>query len=377
MRAATPIAGLGRRFFVVPAGALPMKTNIRAFFPLLVLVPLCAGSNRLGDRPSYQPKTGTTLSKTISVESELQLEDMKMEMNGQDMSDVAGQVEIAMKVTMKLGVSDRYEAVADGRPSKLTRTFDEIASNTHISQSNPATGEEEKDIPLTSALEGQTVVFSWDGDEGEYRVGFENDADGDETLLENLKEDIDLRDFLPTKEVSEGDSWKVPAEAVKAALAPGGDIKLRPDGDVDPMGGMDQFSQNDMVGDLDGKFDAVYGGTREEDGTRVAVVKLTIDAKSAQDMTSRLDDIKEQMKGNLPEGLELDVSAMDGEYEVQAEGELLWNLQTGVFHSLHLSGEMRMIVDMSMSMKMGENEQSMDISQTFAGTQTISWTAGE
>jgi hypothetical protein len=354
-----------------------MKKKPRVFpFPV-VLVPLALAADWAADRPSYQPKAGTTLSKHIVVESELELDDMTMEMNGQDMSERAGQVEVSLKGTMELSVTDHYETLGDGRPTKLKRSFDEISSVTHRSSSNPMAGSEEKDIPLKSELEGSTVVFSWDEDESSYQVTFDGE-EGDEELLEDLEENLDLRGFLPGAEVSEGDSWAIPAEEVKSALAPGGDVKLRPEGDADPMGGMNQFSQNDMIGELDGKFTATYAGTREEeDGARVAVIKLEIEASSAQDMTERLDEIKEQMKGNLPPGLEVDISAFDAEYELEAEGELLWHLETGLVHGLHLSGEVRMIVDISMSMKMGENEQAMEVSQTFAGNQTITLSTGE
>src|SRR5262249_23560618 len=154
---------------------------------------------------------------------ELQLDDMSMSMDGQDMSEMAGQIEISMKTTMELGVTDHYEALAGGRPTKLKRSFDEISSSTHVSGSNPVGGSEEKDIPLKSELEGTTVVFSWDDDDSTYHVKFEGDK-GDQNLLEHLEENLDLRGFLPAGEVSKDDSWEIPAEAVKAALAPGGDV---------------------------------------------------------------------------------------------------------------------------------------------------------
>lgn len=349
--------------------------NSRAILPLALLAPIYLGSGS-GEKPSFRPTPGTSQTKSIEIENEVELEDMSMELNGVDMSEMAGQVELAMKVSMKLAVTDHYLTVDGGRPTRLRRSYDEISSLTHVSGSNPATGAEEKDIPLASELEGSTVVFSWNADDEEYRAEFDGDSQGDDDLLAALREDLDLRGFLPTGEVSEGDTWKVPADAVKAVLAPGGDMKLRPDGAVDSMGGMEQFSQNDMIGELDGKFDAVYAGTRDEDGTKVAVIKLTLDANSAQDMSSRLDQMKEQMKGNLPDEVEVDLSAMDSEFDYEAEGELLWNLESGLPFGLHLSGEVRMIIDMAMTMKMGEQEQAMDISQTFSGTQTITMTTG-
>ena len=353
-----------------------MKSTPRVLLPLLVLAPLVLASNWIGDHPAFQPKAGASLTKHVAITSELKLDDMSVEVDGQDRSDQAGQVEVAMKIDMKLGVTDHYESVADGRLVKLKRSYDEISSNTRISGSNPVTGQQEQDVPLKSELEGSTVVFTWDADDSTYHVAYEGDEGGDKQLLEHLEEDLDLHGFLPTGEVAPGDSWKIPAEAVKAALAPGGDVKLRPETAGD-MGGMNQFSQNDMIGELEGEFQGTYAGTRKEGETQVAVIKLAIKARSARDMSDRLDEIKEQIKQNLPDGFDVDLTSLDGEYEIDAEGELLWNLETGVVHELQLSGQMRMVIDMAMSMKMGSNTQSMESSQTFAGTQTISLTTAE
>jgi len=350
-----------------------MKAHSPAFLPLALLTPILLAGGHAVEGPRFQPKAGTVLTKEFNNVSELELEDMSLEVNGMDMSDAAGAFEMAMKVTMSLTLVDRYESVEDGRPAKLKRAFEEIASNTHISGTNPAMGAEERDIPLTSELEGSTVLFTWNG--SDYGVEFEDEGDG--ALLENLVEDVDLRGFLPAGEVSEGDTWDVSADAVRAALAPGGDLKLHPEDETNPMNGMNGFSQNEIIGDLQGKFVATYGGTRDEDGTKVAVIKLHIEASSAQDLTQKLESMRDQMESQLPEGVSFDVSAMDAEYEIDAEGELLWNLEAGIAHSLHLSGETRMIMDMSMNISMGEEEQAMDMSQTYSGTQTITLTVGE
>ncbi len=354
-----------------------MKTS-RSLFALLLLAPLALANDWAADKLTYQPKAGSTLAKHFAVEGEMELEDMSLEVDGQDLSEMAGQMQMAMKTTMKLSVTDRYEAISGDRPSKLVRTFDEISSNTHMSGDNPMTGPDEKDMPLESDLEGTSVVFTWDEEGSDYEVAFEGDEKGDESLLEGLVENMDLRGFLPTSEVAEGDTWSIPPEAVKAALAPSGDVKLRPVGDSNPMSGMDQFSQNDLIGDLGGTFEATYAGTRDEEGTRVAVIKLKIEARSAQDMTERMAGMKEEMAENMPEGIDFEISTMDMEYELEAEGELLWALETNLASGLHLSGEVRLIMDLAMNMKMGaEGERSMDLSQTFTGNQTITLTTGE
>jgi hypothetical protein len=348
----------------------------RTFLPLAVLTPLLLASRWAGDRPSFQPKVGATLTKNFVQEFEMELDDMSMELDGKDVSSMAGQIQMAMKVTSKLSVTDQYDAVEGGRPTKLKRSYDAIDGNTHMSTSM-AIGDmpdSENDLPMSSELEGETVTFTWDDGASSYETAFDDGAKGDEEL-ESLEEDLDLRGLLPTAEVAKGDTWKLPIEAVKAALHPGGDVKLRPETSNDMAGGMD-MSPSEMIGDPEGEFTATYEGTREEDGVRVAVIKVVIDLKSAQDMSAKLDEMKEKMAGNLPAGVQVDVTAFDTEIEMTAEGELLWNLESGLVHGLHLSGEVRTIVDLSVNMAMGDRAQAMEQSMTFSGTQTLTLTTG-
>ena len=74
----------------------------------------------------------------------------------------------------------------------------------------------------------------------------------------------------------------------------------------------------------------------------------------------------------LPEGMnvEMDIESMDIEFEFVGEGEILWNLEAGVLHSLEVSGEMTQIIDMVMNM----GGQSMENSMTQSGSHTSSIT---
>ena len=150
--------------------------------------------------------------------------------------------------------------------------------------------------------------------------------------------------------------------------APGGDVKLRPTGAGD-MTGMDQVSPADLIGNLEGEFEAAYAGLRQEDGLSVGVIKLKLSAKAAQDMTDKV----EKMKESLPEGVAVDITAFDGEYEYEAEGELLWHVESGMPYSLYLSGEVRMLIDISMTI---QGSQNMEQSLTLSGNQTITLTTG-
>jgi len=341
----------------------------------LVLVPAALALAPTGDKIALQPSDGTSVTKKFQIENDISLEDLSLEINGNDVSAMAGNVEITMKVSQQVEVTDTYATVANGRPTKLVRSYDELSSTSHVSTSSPQMDvAQEKDMPLASELEGAKVAFTWNDSGESYDVAFAEGADGDKELLDNLSENMDLRGFLPTAEVASGATWEIPVEAVQAALAPGGDLKLKPESESDGegMSGMESFSAFDMIKELEGKFTAEYAGTREEEGAQVAVIKVKLDGKSAQDMGDRAD----QMKQAIP-GVEMDISALDSEFTCELEGELLWDLQAGLPRGLHLSGEMRMIIDISMSMGSTEGNQSVEMSQTYSGTQTLTMTVGE
>jgi hypothetical protein len=289
------------------------------------------------------------------------------------MSEMFGQLDMAMRVGQSITVTDNYASVEDGRVTKLARTFDKLGGNTRLSGSHAVAGELEQDSDLESELEGTTVAFDWDEEDETYGATFP-DGDGDEELLVDLREDMDLAGFLPSGDVAEGDSWSIEPEAVRALLAPGGNLKLKPVGDLGDMSASGQFSQSDLIGELEGKFQATFGGTREEGDAQVAVIRLDLEVRSARDLSAMASELAGMMSSKLPPNMEVEVSALDVEYELEAEGELLWDVQAGLVHALHLSGQMRQIVDTTMTMKQGTKSQTMETSQTFTGTQTFSLT---
>ena len=218
-------------------------------------------------------------------------------------------------------------------------------------------------------------MFAWDDEEEEYSVSFGEDAEGDEELLEGLSENLDLRDLLPPGEVSEEDSWEIEASALRDVFAPGGSVKIRPV-EMEEMFGMNspQFSQDQMLGELEGDVSAEFAGTRDENGVRVAVINLSVDIASARDLTEIMEEMMAEM--DMPEGMdfEIEVESFDMEFTFEGEGELLWNLEAGLVHSLEISGEITQNIDMNMNMNVGGMEQAVEQEMTMAGSQTLSLT---
>lgn len=348
------------------------KRNILA--PLLVAPALLALASR-GDQPTFAPEPGTSLTKRIENSYEISLDDMSMVVNGAEMDASMLGMEMTTSTSQVVAVVDEYEAVGGGRPTTLRRTFEELSSATSIAMSNAMMGDQDVDAPGSSELEGMTVVFTWDEDAGEYEVAFADDSDGDADLLEGLAEELDLRELLPDGEVSEGDAWDIDPEVLRQVFAPGGAVKIEPEEMGDMMGMQSpQFSQDQMLGDFDGEVSAEYVGAREEDGLRVAVIRISADVSSARDLTEIVDEAMSEME--LPEGMdiEMEVESFDMEFMFEGEGELLWNLATGLVHSLHLSGEVNQTIDMAMNMNAGGMEQALEQSMSLSGTHTVTIT---
>jgi hypothetical protein len=342
----------------------------------LLLVPLSVAVGSGGERVDYSPEEGTTLSKKVEIESNVSLEEISATMDGQDMSSMIGSMEMTLQTTQTVAVNDRYVSVGDGRPARLERTFDEISSKTHVSMSNPMAGEMDTDMPGSSELEGLSVVFTWNEDEGDYDVAFAEGTEGDEELLEDLAENMDLREFLPEAEVAVGDTWEIPADAARAAMAPGGSLKIVPEEQDDSMSGMglDNMSQDEMLGELAGEIVAEFTGIREEGEKKVAAIKLKFDVSSANDLSEKMSEMQSEMPEGMPK---MEVQSFDVELEFEGEGELLWNLDQGLFHSLNISGDVGMVMDIAMSFEIEGDSKSIEQTMNFKGTQSITMTAGE
>jgi len=349
------------RNLIVPALAVP------------VLVAFATPAAEL----KFSPKEGATVSMTLEQTSEMSLENMSILQNGQDMSAMIGDMEMSMNQTQTVTIVDEYVALDGSRPTNLKRTFEALSGNSSTSMSNPMTGDMDADVESASELEGATVVFTWDEGNGEYDVAFE-DGEGDDALLEGLEADITLRGFLPSGEVAEGDSWDVDPAAMRALLAPGGQLKLEPEDspEQDMMGPGANPSPDEFLREIEGSITATYKGSRDLDGISVAVIALEFDVTAAADMTDWMADALEEADLGQ-EGMEMNVDAFDLEFAYSGEGELHWNPQANVAHGLAISGEMELLIDQIMNMTIPQAGEVM-IEQTMelAGTQEVKLTAG-
>ena len=325
---------------------------------------------------TFAPGEGSSLRKTFTSEVDLTMDDMSFSMNG-EAAPIEMDMDMNVTAVTTTVVTDEYGKMGDGAPLMLKRTFDELGSTTAMSMEMAVMGQtqsQDEDMDSSSELQGETVVFTWSEEEGGYKVAFPEDSEGDVELLEGLEQDMDLTALLPPGDVSEGDEWEIDVASLADILAPGGNLKLVPD-EMTPemkqmtqgmggggMGTMQDWLQDEIEGTASGKF----AGMRDVDGVQLAVIEFTMNINTAVDMTEKVMEAMDEMP--LPPGAEMEFDHLDLEFEMEATGQLYWNLKAGHFHSFEMSGSTSILVDSGMAMNNGGQEMTIESSLVMSGS---------
>ncbi len=292
-----------------------MKTHASLVGPVLLLL----GNARVPDEIAFRVESGTTLVRTMTQAFEMELESMTVTMNGEEVpAELVGEFDMSMQREDQYEITDVFEAMDGGRPTRLRRTFDRLGGRETITYKHPD-DQQTDESDYESELEGKSVVFSWDEDEERFDVAFVEGTQGDSTLLEDLEEDMDLRDLLPPGEVEEGESWEVDVKVFDQTMEPGGDLRLEDTEGEEEEDSEDQFDEN-----LSGTITATYKGTVEEDGVRLAVIAIEAEVQTFDD------------EEGAPEGFE---GGLHTEFAFDLEGELRWNLAGHHAASYELAGD--------------------------------------
>jgi hypothetical protein len=329
-------------------------------------------SARSGDEITFHPAEGSTVRRTVSVNGDFQLDDFNIVVDGQDMGQMLGGFGMAIEQYTHVVVEDVFHAMGDGRPNRLERTFETIESTMGMTMSGPVS--QSQDTESSSELEGETVLFTWNEDEGDYDVAFDG-GEGDPDLLDDLHEDMDVRALLPDGETAVDESWEVELTDLGGLMQPGGNLHYRPDGanlsEEDMKMFEDMFSDfgADLASELEGSCTCTYKGQREIDGTQVAEIEVEIEIVSTLSLASLaeqiFDKIAEQSGGEMPD-ISLDTAEMN--IDVEGTGTLLWNVERGLMHSLQISADVIFGIDFAMSLEADGESHMLDASLEVAGT---------
>ena len=185
------------------------------------------------DELVFAPSAGTSVQRTCESNFALELESMSVQFNGEEIpAEYLGEVDGSMGHEASFRVTDVFEAVGDGRPTRLLRSYDELSGKETATFADED-GDETDETPKTSALEGKRVVFVWNDEEGAHEAAFAEGEEGDEALLADLEEDMDLRELLPGHAVEPGDRWEIEPAVFDRMMSPGGDLALQGEDEED------------------------------------------------------------------------------------------------------------------------------------------------
>lgn len=284
---------------------------------LLALLPLAFPSDL-----ALVPEPDTVLEKRFVSEMVLEGGELSVVMGGEPVpAEFLPRLDLVLESRKELRFVDRYVRTADGRVHELLRTFDEILDRHDSTQQMSGEGLDgtvDSRTEGTSPLEGETVRFTWDPDDGEYDRTLEGEARG--PRLDGLVANADLTAFL---EGAGDEPWTVPAEVLRELVAPGGDPAFEYEGD--------DAEDHDPSGtelDLDGELELWIEDEGERDGT--TLVTVAVEGEVTLTITA-------------PDDLE-DVPVADGAatrtlvHRMDLVGELVWDAGAGHARSIELTG---------------------------------------
>lgn len=305
----------------------PIQTILCAAFTLPLTLALAA----VADDVSFHPASSTKVEKELRIEAELQLKDLSASMNGEPMPGEMLDQLAAQSILLSLGVdvTETFVATKNGAPTDLLRSYDKVTTTMEI-------GDEVQEPESANELEGKTVRFLWDEDAAEFKKSF-HESNGDDSLLESLIDDMEVRALLPGKKVSADDTWEVDGDKLTALFFPGGvagGVSSDGDGpDVDAMS--EAMAEQFAEAFKDFRVRCTYKGSRESDGKQVGEIAFTYDGNGSLDLGSVLDELS----GSFGPGAEdMDITA-DATLKLKGEGTLLWDLATGSLHSYEMQAD--------------------------------------
>lgn len=305
------------------------STAVHLALPLTLIVAF------LADEVAFHPAAGSSVAKELSIDVELGLDDVSVSVNGDELPpEMLGQLgDEKLIVSILMGVTEKFVATKDGRPTDLLRTFDELSIKAQF-------GEDSKETDGGENLQGKTVRFHWNEDEQRYDKSW-HESTGDAEKLDALTEDMDLRLLLPTKKVSEGDTWEVAGDRLAPLFLPGG-IAGGDDDSEETAAAEDEIRAQLATFLKDFKVVCKYAGQRDDGDVRVAEITFTFEGTPKIDMGPVIERVA-QAQGEVPDA---DVTATLSA-KLKGEGKLDWNQAAGHMHAFEMQSELELELDLS------------------------------
>jgi hypothetical protein len=288
----------------------------------------------------WAPTEGEEVRRSVRSVTELELVELVLEEAGtvEEREDLS----ISLTNERTLELLDLLEAVGDGRPALLRRSFERIETFTSGTSVTPR-WRRSTEVRGRSPLEGEAVEFAWDESLGDWTVEW-GGAGGPDELLDGLVEDADLRRLLPPGgDVEEGDAWDVDPAALVDVFRMGGDlavdVRIPADAEEPEPVALGYFlCPREAAAAPEGEVVARDAGEGEYEGTRL--VELELEVEDTRDVLEAIRAIGARSKGGFSDAEEFESARV--ELELEGTGELVWDLELGRAESLTIEAEVEL-----------------------------------
>jgi hypothetical protein len=292
----------------------------------------------LGGGNTIATKYTTDRALRIEMESSMKMTttSREVEVDGEPQEMPAGGM--SSETTYEEIDVDHPLAVADGKPTKLRRTFEKIGGTTSTTR-----GDQSNDRDLESSFKGVTLELVEKDGEVEAEVVDGKKLDG-EKPLEGHRLETYIDGLLPKKAVEVDDTYDLDKEDIRRALRL--DLRktlyARPSSDSEggDSGGGRRRGGRGMGGGMGGGMadDADWKGTaklvsadKEIDGVSCSVIEIKVEARGEREMT--------QPQGRRGQAFGMESTAANTmSYDETLEGKLVFSNKDKRPVSLKLQG---------------------------------------
>jgi hypothetical protein len=276
---------------------------------------------------SWHPAPGTRVRREIVTRHNLTPEVMRMVTNGVEQ---LSQRPFDLKTEQVLTVTDTLSSSEGGRPTKLRRYYDASSFRVESDQSRSEDASANLVFEGAGSVVGKGVTFTWVPEDKEYGRYFDT-VDGIEEILPDLSEDLSLRSLLPAGPVAPGDTWELKPSVLGKLFGVGGKTNY----DMKESAGyallrtmrlgIGLHMESIFGAEGEGKVNAMFTGTEEVQGRKLALIYLTFDVDVSRDMSDLAGSALSPVE--MASGFRVESATV--KLALKGSGILRWDLKAG------------------------------------------------
>jgi hypothetical protein len=308
------------------------------------------------DLPLLAPEEGSSATRNIEFAVDLELQSLTIEQDGESQEI---EVENTQEIRQSWVAKDTFGKSADGRILRFVRAFEDMTAT--MSQSSPDGEESEEEA---SELDGKQVVFAWDAEAEAYNRSYAEGFEGDDELLTELQDDLDLSYLLPKTELEEGATFELDLALLSEVLDFGGELHFRGE-DEEEEDNSQQKAIKQAVDNLTGEATGTFKGVSGEDGARVYKLTFEFEVTGTGEASSEIEP---------PEEAPVAISGQESvsvEMTWKGTAEMTWDLEAKRLSAFTLEAELGMLLKNLAEMSVeGQGEmtfaQNIDLAGPFS-----------